>query len=135
MTVLVRQFSLDVTCPLTAPGASSFSTLVTPVTTLGDVMLLNWRVLIPDGHAGLTGVQLLKNGVPIVPFGNPNNPYLVGNNIDRTYPINTEVDQGLAVGQINEDIYNHTHYLIFEYTPISAANATTVQTVGAVPIS
>lgn len=135
MTVLVRQFSLDLTCPLTAPGAPSFSTLVTPVPNLGDVMLLTWRVLIPDGHAGLTGVQLLQNNVPIVPFGNPNNPYVVGNDIERVFPINAEVDQGLAVGQINEDIYNHTHYMIFEYTPISAANANTIQTVGAVPIS
>lgn len=135
MTVLVRQYSLDLTCPLTAPGSSSFSTLVTPVTTLGDVMLLNWRVLIPDGHAGLTGVQLLQNGVPLVPFGNPNNPYIVGNDIERVFPINVEVDTGLAVGQINEDIYNHTHYLVFEYTPISAANANNVLTVGTVPIS
>lgn len=135
MTVLVRQYSLDLTCGLTAPGAPSFTTQVTPVTTLGDVMLLSWRVLIPDGHAGLTGVQLLVNGVPIVPFGNPNNPYVVGNDIERVFPVNTEVDAQLAVGQINEDIFNHTHYMIFEYTPISAANAGSVQTVGAVPIS
>lgn len=102
---------------------------------LGDVMLLSWRLLIPDGHNGQTGCRISLAGVPIVPFGNPNNPYIVGNNSERVFPVNTEVDLGLTVDQLNQDVLLHTHYMIFEYTPISAANVSTVTTVGAVPIS
>jgi hypothetical protein len=134
VTVVVRQFSLDLTCAFTPVGSPTFTTQTTAVG-LGDVMLLTWRVLIPDGHAGLTGVALQVNGVNIVPFGNPNNPYIVGNNIERSFPVNIEVDQHLAVHQLNEDNINHTHYMVFEYTPIAAAGAAPVTTVGAVPIS
>jgi hypothetical protein len=59
----------------------------------------------------------------------------VGNDNERIFPVNTEVDQHLSVAQLNEDIYNHTHYMIFEYTPIAAAGLSPVTTVGAVPIS
>jgi hypothetical protein len=134
VTVTVRQWSLDLAIAGMVPPFTQYVTQSTPVN-LGDVMLLNWRLLIPDGHAGLTGCRISVSGVTIVPFGNPNNPYIVGNDSERVFPVNTEVDLGLTVDQINEDVLQHTHYMIFEYTPISAASNTPITTVGAVPIS
>jgi hypothetical protein len=134
VTVLVRRRTLNLFIVSKGVPSNPSYTQSTPVN-LGDVLLLNWIVRIPDGHAGLTGVALLLSGVPLVPFDNPTVPWVVGNDSTFTFPVNTEVDHGLTVLQLQNDAVNHTHYLQFEYTPISAAGSAPVTTVGAVPIS
>lgn len=127
MTVLIRRRTVNLTVPLTPIGSGTFTTQSTPVV-LGDVLLHKWIVTIPNGHAGLTGVALTLNGVTIVPFDNATTPYVIGNDNMFEFQVETEVDYGLAVAQLNEDYINHTHYLQFEYTPI-AASATTLGSV------
>ena len=121
MTILYRQRQVDLTIDATPIGAANFTTQTTAID-LGDVLLHRFIVRIPNGHAGLTGVALLSNGATIVPFDDVANPYVVGNDDVFTFTVETELDNGLAVAQLNEDFIAHTHYLRFEYTPISASN-------------
>lgn len=120
MTVLNRRRTVNLTVGATPIGAGTFTTQTTAVL-LGDCMLHQWIVRIPNGHAGLTGVALQLNGVTIVPFDNTSTPYVVGNDSEYTFDVETEVDSGLAVAQLNQDFISHTHYLQFSYTPISAS--------------
>ncbi len=134
MTVLVRRRTLDLAIAGTVPPNFNNVTQSTPVS-LGDVLLRQWVVRIPNGHAGLTGVALLLNGATIVPFDQKASPYVIGNDSLFTFDIEVEVDQGLTVAQLNQDIYQHTHYLQFVYTPIAAASLAPAPFSGAVPIS
>lgn len=129
MTVLYRRRTVNLTVPLTPIGSVNFSTQSTAIA-LGDCILHRWIVRIPNGHAGLTGVALTFNGVTIVPFDNATTPYVIGNDDVFEFRLETEVQNGLAVAQLNEDYINHTHYLQFEYTPIAAA----AQTIGALSV-
>lgn len=134
MPIIVRQFTLDVTI---TGKANLFALPVTQSTpfSLGDVMLHKWIVRIPNGHAGLTGVALLQAGVAIVPYGNPSTPFIVGNDSLFEFPVEAEVDRGLTIAQSNNDILPHTHYMIFEYTPIAAYGTPAPVVLSAVPIS
>lgn len=129
MTILYRRRTVNLTVPLTPIGAVNFTTQSTDID-LGDCILHKWIVRIPNGHAGQTGVALTVNGVVVVPFDNPTTPWVMGNDDVFDFVIETEIDQQLAVAQLNEDYINHTHYLQFEYTPIAAS----AQTIGAVSI-
>ena len=120
MTVVNRRRTVNLTVGATPIGAGQFTTQTT-VVDLGDVILHSWHVRIPNGHAGLTGVALQLAGVTIVPFDNPTTPYVIGNDSEYDFDIETEVDSGLVVAQLNQDFISHTHYLQFDYTPISAA--------------
>lgn len=134
MTVLLRRRSFNIAIAGTPIGSSNFTTQSTPIN-LGDVMLHKWIVRIPNGHAGLTGVALTFNGVTIVPFDNATVPYIVGNDDHYTFELEQEVTNGLAVAQLNEDFITHTHYLQFDYTPISATGELAGVTVTPVPVS
>jgi hypothetical protein len=120
VTVLNRRRTLDLTIAGAPIGSFATVTQTIPVH-LGDVILHTFTVRIPSGHAGLTGVALLNNGVTICPFDNPAPPFIIGNDSLFEYSIETEVDSGLAVTQFNKDTLAHTHYLQFSFTPISAA--------------
>lgn len=134
MTVLYRVKTFTITIAGTPIGAPSFNTQLTPIN-LGDVMLHNIGVRIPNGHAGLTGVAIQVSGVNIVPFADTSSPFVVGNDDRETFTVETEVGNGLAVSQINEDFINHAHIITFEYTPIAAANQLGSITLAPVPIS
>lgn len=134
MSVLNRRKSLQFTITAAQPPTFTQVTQSTPVN-LGDAMLHSLIVRIPNGHAGLTGVSLQQAGVTIVPFDNPTVPFIVGNDSLLEFPIETEVGNGLVVAQFNNDQFNHTHYLQFNYTPIVAVGIAAAPALTVVPIN
>jgi hypothetical protein len=134
MTVVRRVQYLPVD---TLPGGPTPPTQVTPVA-LGDVLLESVDVMVPDGHAGTTQLWIVLAGVTIVPWELSTGPLagmaaIVGNNVTFHFDVGIEVDQGLEVMTINSDLNPHTHYLRFDYTPISLRSE--VPSLVQVPIS
>lgn len=87
--------------------------IVAPVSTpwpMEDAHLDRITVIIPDGHAGLTGIRVLWAGTQIIPFST--NVYLTGN--DRVVPIQFDdyiTVTGLVIQTYNTDIFDHTFFL------------------------
>ena len=105
---------------------------------LGNVLLSNVALYIPNGHAGLTGFQVQWNDVVIVPWELAGGilvgtKWVQGNDHDFTFPVGVEVTKNLTVLTYNSDVLNHSHYIRFTYTPISLVSK--VATIAAIPIS
>lgn len=79
-----------------------------------------WEAIVraPDGPRGTCGYLLTLNGTQIVPWSTTQN-YYVPNNEVNSYPVNTEVDTNLVLNGYNTDLYDHTLYWRFFYTPVS----------------
>lgn len=81
-----------------------------------------FRIDIPAGHRALTGVRLVYNGTPVIPF----DPALWLQPGGRTFlvPWEDEVDQvGLVVQAYNLDVWPHTFYLWADVNPYLPAKA------------
>lgn len=83
------------------------------VVTLGLVVLEAVEVIVPAGHAGLTGVALRYEGTRIVPFRETE--FIVANDYTRTWPLDLWLGAGdLTVVTFNtDDAFPHSHYLHF----------------------
>jgi hypothetical protein len=81
-----------------------------------------FRVDIPTGHNGLTGVRIVYKGTPIIPFDQTS--YLVGSGHTFQVPYEDEIDDtGLAVQAFNSDAFPHTFYLWADVNPYGPRNA------------
>lgn len=114
MTVATRTGLFDVSTP---PGTALATPQSTPIV-LGDSLLSKVTIRVPAGHCGTTGIQVVFNGTVIVPWEN-DNTWLVADNEEIEALVGTEVDQQLTVNTYNTDIWQHTHYMRFEYTPMT----------------
>lgn len=114
MTVRQRYQVLDVDTPAATP-------IDTPVITdleLGWCVLNSIDLRIPPGPSGLVGVSIMQTGTQIWPWGDLGS-WIVGDDEQYSVPINTEIDQGITVSSYNLDVYDHTFYFKFFFTPIS----------------
>lgn len=113
----IRTIPFDV---LTPGGTLIASPQSTPLG-LEDAKLNEVRVIIPDGHCGLTGIRLLQSGQQIFPWSNLH--YLIGNNRVISFPYTGEITvSGLVAVTYNLDTFNHTHYLEIVIEDITARN-------------
>lgn len=122
MTVANRRQAVNVR--LTGGGPSA--ALVTVPVDLGDVILHTVRVRIPNGHNGSTRLQVQFNGVPIVPWQLPSGSlatteWIVGNDETLAFTVEIEVNGQLDIVARNLDQWQHTFYLLFDYTPVALA--------------
>jgi hypothetical protein len=103
-----RQFrTLKVTC---ANGTLQASPQV-DTWTLGNILLYRLSIRVPAGHAGLTGVVVLYNGVAIFPVGQPPS-FLVTTNETLGQDFNEEeVAAPLTIETFNTDVFDHSFYL------------------------
>lgn len=103
-----RQFrTLKVTCTNgTAQATPQVNTWTLPNCLLGRL-----SVRVPEGHAGLTGVVVLYNGVALFPFGQPVT-YLVttGETLGQDFS-DEEIGAPLTVQTFNTDVFDHSFYL------------------------
>lgn len=103
-----RQFvPLTVTCTKgTAKASPQVNTW-----NLGNVLLNRLSVRVPRGHAGLTGIVVLYNGLAIFPFGQPPS-YLVttGETVGQDFS-EEELGSALTIQTYNTDIFDHSFYL------------------------
>jgi hypothetical protein len=122
MTVAQRTLQVTVQTPKAAgppaPDPSPSNPQLTPVD-LGDVILQSVTIVIPNGHAALTGIAIWQCGTLLVPFQTAQ-PWLIGNDSTEDYAVNAEVDTGLVIATYNLDvIFAHQHLVTFTYEPVS----------------
>jgi hypothetical protein len=102
--------------PVSAPVST---TVPVPVGTVVKV-----TIVIPPGHAGLTGLQVLLAGTPIIPYAGA--AYLIGDNYQDSWEIGQDVNPGnLTLAGYNTDIFQHTFYTRFLWQDASAVAAVT----------
>lgn len=83
-----------------------------PQTTSWDLgaVIVEWvEVMIPRGHAGLTGVHLDYQGVALVPFSQPAQ-FLIARDETVRVPVDLEVGKPLDVVAYNLDVFAHSFY-------------------------
>lgn len=79
---------------------------------LENAMLVDVEVIIPSGHAGLTGLRVMQSSQQIIPWGN--NSYLIGDNYTGVFQVNTEIGaDSIRVEGINSDTYSHSFLVRF----------------------
>lgn len=94
---------------------------VAPGTTLamdiGRCEIETVRVIIPDGHCGLTSLSLEYAGITVLPFG-PVGGVLKGNDHDWTFPFGDfEVGAPITCRTLNADVYDHgweIHFIVHQ---------------------
>lgn len=119
---------------LTVPAGTLQAAPVLAVVPFPDGRIRKVTIVVPPGHAGLTGLQVRLAGTPIVPYGGA--PWLVADH----YTDSWEVDQDAAAGQLalagfNTDVYPHTFYtrILWEQPPPPPAVTAQLATTGAQP--
>jgi hypothetical protein len=117
---------------LTGTSYTSTDPLVTAID-LGDAYLTEIDIRIPPGHCGTTGIQVMFNGALVVPWADDSS-WLIADDERLNFPVNTEVDTQLTVNTYNTDLWDHTFYCRFVYTPMTLITASAPSTVAVVPI-
>ncbi|MGH7238945.1 MAG: hypothetical protein ACREHG_02645 [Candidatus Saccharimonadales bacterium] len=101
-----RLYETQVTCP----AGTTSDTPFTAQFALEDATLISVEIVIPSGHAGLTGIRITRAGTPILPYSRGS--FIVSNDEKLLVPFNGEMTAtGLTVETFNSDIYDHTFYL------------------------
>jgi hypothetical protein len=108
-----RYYAFTVTVPANTAIASPVSqTIQVSFGTLDEIELI-----IPSGHAGLTGIQFQIAGAVVLPWGSvptagqTPGQWIIGNNLDRTWQIGVEVGATLIAKAYNTDTtYQHVFY-------------------------
>ncbi len=83
--------------------------------TLEKGFLAHARVLIPPGHAGLTGLALFKESGQIIPKTDPS--WFIGDDYVYEYPVDIDVDLWSGAYKLQaktyntDDTFDHTIYL------------------------
>lgn len=94
----------------TTPAATPQATPVVTALPLEDALLESIRIIIPDGHVGLTGIRLLQAQQQIIPWDN--NEYIIGNDRVIDIPFNGEMTvSGLVAHTYNTGTNVHKHFV------------------------
>lgn len=90
------------------------------VVDLGAVILDEVTVVIPRGHAGLTGVAVELAGTRILPFREGG--WIIGDGSEMSYVVGIEVGAGLAVVAYNQGSTVHSFHLRWRVTDITTGD-------------
>lgn len=107
---------------LTVPAGTASSAPTTLSWNLGAVILGSLEVMIPKGHAGLTGLAVTYSGQQLLPWVNAGG-WLIGNDLDRRFTMQFEVGRPITLSAYNTDIFAHTFYLLAEVTDLGTAQS------------
>lgn len=103
---------------LTVPAGTPQSAPATFVIPMPNGHIADVNLVVPNGHNGLTGFQLILSGTPIIPYGGAS--FLVANDYDKSWDIDQDFNEGQVVmAGFNTDIFAHTFYcrILWESTP------------------
>lgn len=90
-----------------------------------SVWLQELHIVIPKGHAGLTGLQITYSGTPILPYGSASG-YLIGNQFEDKYDMgNLGIDTPLIAVMFNTDYQVHGFDIIAKVFDIPSTTNTT----------
>lgn len=107
-----------------AAGTAIAAPQLLPVA-LEDAQLESVRIIIPDGHNGLTGLQIQWSGVQVVPFGQGTWITANGEVIDWDWADEITAG-GLALAGYNTDVFAHSFYLRWTIADLAAQPTATV---------
>lgn len=112
-----------VTVPFTAmvnPG----TTIAAPATFTPDLVpgvLEAIELQIPPGHVGTTGIRFTYSQQQIVPWSNAIT-WINGDDLDKSFPVDIEIDDGLKVVAYNIGNYPHSFFLRFRIRQLPVSN-------------
>jgi hypothetical protein len=113
----IEAFAVTVTA-----GTAKTSAATTDVSFL-DGIVQRIELDVPDGHFGLTGIQILSAHAQAIPytFGD----YIVADGHDFGWDLVGQIDTGSwQVKCFNTDVYDHTFYLRFSVLDFAYAPST-----------
>jgi hypothetical protein len=100
--------------PSTAPTAVDVS--------FPQAIVTEVQIIVPDGHAGLTGIALQQAHQAVIPKNAGH--FIVSNDEKLSFPLEDFLDNGNWQALVyNTDIYGHTFYLRFLCATIGTAVA------------
>lgn len=114
-----RYVSYAVTTPANTPIASPLST---PLNLSGE-HIETAQILIPAGHAGFTGIQLVDSGGVVLPFGNPGT-WIIGDGRDLSFIVNMQAGTAMFWQTYNLGNFPHTHYVLLHVTDMPSTPLT-----------
>lgn len=105
-TVNPRHLPFLLAVPINTTSAAPLSqSIASPLTELVAVHLI-----VPRGHAGLTGFRLRMNGVTILPFTSGND-WITADGLDRDFDLGgLQIDTVQVQGYNTDAVYTHTFY-------------------------
>lgn len=109
----------------TVPAGTAIAAPVLAAVPLEDNWLESVRIVIPDGHSGLTGLQVRWSGVQVVPYGQ--GTWITANNEIIDFPWADEITAGgLALAGYNTDVFPHSFWLRWTVADLPAKSTATV---------
>lgn len=104
MSDRIEVFQVTVQPNVASPG------VVTPIALARPGKVVGISILVPDGHNGVTGLQLLQANQLIIPF--VNGTFLVANDETLNFTINLPLDtQQWSAQAFNTGKYPHSFYI------------------------
>lgn len=106
------------------PTAAASTAQASPTSTAWDigapVVLEEIRLIIPNGHAGLTGIRIDYSGQTILPWSYPSQ-WFIGNQTDWVFDMGRlEVSAPLTVWTYNTDALTHGWELVAKISDLPA---------------
>lgn len=110
---------------VTAPAGTVQSAPLRVVTAFNPGVVTQIEIIVPDGHAGLTGIRFLNAGVPVIPFNQTS--FITGNDEKVVWPVDGFLDStDWSVEVFNTDVFDHgwqVRYLLMESQQTGAQTA------------
>lgn len=89
------------------------------VLALANFVIQRVRVIVPIGHAGLTGIRVEYDGRPLLPWAEGAVHWLVADDYADTFDVDFPTGHALNVFTYNtDDTFAHTHYLGFDVVDV-----------------
>lgn len=117
---------------ITSPAGTAEASATTTSLDLGRVHIERVEVVVPTGHAGLTGVQLRYAGEVIVPWASGDD-WIVSNGETIDFAVGFDVTSALQLRAYNTDVFEHSFYLRVHVTDLDAG-ADGGRAIGIVPV-
>lgn len=115
---------------VTVPAGTTQAGATTTDTSFPDGQVQRIELDVPDGHAGLTGIQIRAAGAQYIPF--TEGAFIVANDHDFGWDVIVTIDTGVfSAVAFNTDVYDHNFYIRFSvldfgYVAASASPAASV---------
>lgn len=107
---------------ITTPAGTAVASPQSTTVALGPVTVRSVQVIIPDGHAGHTGIAIHHAGERVLPF--QGTEWIGGNDDSPTFDLDLWIGGGEVVVQtFNTGDYDHDHLLRFTIEDVEALAA------------
>jgi hypothetical protein len=122
-----RHYQVSITVPDgTDPIAPQTTTVV-----LENAFLVDVEILIPPGHAGLTGIRIRQSVQQVIPWGNLD--WISSDNYERIFPFNSEIGaRSMSIQAYNTDVFAHSFQVRFHIRDLEGKSQDAATTAAAI---